>query len=54
VSLPVRLVIEVLVFGAATAALVAVGLTATGALLGVLALGSSLLNAVQERRERAR
>jgi hypothetical protein len=53
VSLPVRLVIEVLVFGAATAALVAVGLTATGALLAVLALASSVLNAVQERRERA-
>lgn len=52
VSLSTRLVLEVLLFGAATAALVAVGLWATGALLGILAIGSSFLNAAQERGER--
>ncbi len=49
VPLATRLVLEVLVFGSAVAALVAAELPATAVALGVFALGSSILNAVQER-----
>jgi hypothetical protein len=50
VPLGTRLLLELLLFGAAVVALVAAGLPVTGVLLGVLAVGSSLLNAAQERR----
>jgi hypothetical protein len=52
VALATRQVIEVLLFGLAAAALIAVGLRTTGVLLGVLGLGSSFLNAAQERGTR--
>jgi hypothetical protein len=52
VPLATRLVFEALVFGSAVAALVAAELPATAVALGVFALGSSVLNAFQERAER--
>jgi uncharacterized protein DUF2568 len=50
VSIPVRLVIELALFGAAAVALAAAGQPLPALALGVAALASSLLNASQERR----
>jgi hypothetical protein len=45
-----RVVIEVVLFGAAAGALAVAGLRLPAVVLGVAALATSLLNAAQERR----
>jgi Protein of unknown function (DUF2568) len=51
--IPVRVLIEVLLFGVAAAALAVAGQPVLAAVLGGAALVTSLLNAAQERRLRA-
>ena len=51
--LPVRVAIEVLLFGVAAGALAAAGRPVLAVVLGGAALATSLLNAAQERRLRA-
>jgi Protein of unknown function (DUF2568) len=52
VSVGTRLMLEVLLFGAAAIALISIEFVALGFTLGALGLGSSFLNAWQELRER--
>jgi hypothetical protein len=54
VPIPTRVVIELVLFGAAVGALAVAGQPLAAAVLGVAALASSLLNAAQERRQAAR
>jgi Protein of unknown function (DUF2568) len=50
VSIPIRLVIELALFGAAVGALAVAGQPLTAVVLGVAAVASSLLNALQEHQ----
>jgi hypothetical protein len=54
VPIPTRVVIELVLFGAAVGALAVAGQPLAAAVLGVAALASSLLNAAQERRRATR
>jgi hypothetical protein len=51
VPIPTRVVIELVLFGAAVAALTVAGQPLAGVVLGAAALATSLLNASQERRQ---
>ena len=51
VPIPTRVVIELVLFGAAAGALVVAGQPLAAVVLGVVALATSLLNASQERRQ---
>jgi hypothetical protein len=53
VPIPIRVVIELVLFGAAVAALAVAGQPLLAVVLGVAALATSLFNASQERRARA-
>jgi Protein of unknown function (DUF2568) len=52
VAVPTRVVIELVLFGAAAAALAVAGQPLLAVVLGVAAVATSLLNASQERRAR--
>ena len=51
--LPLRVLVELLLFGVAAGALAVAGQPVLAVVLGVAALATSLLNAAQERRLRA-
>jgi Protein of unknown function (DUF2568) len=53
VRIPARVVIELVLFGAAAGALAAAGQPVPAIVLGVAALATSLLNALQERQDAA-
>jgi hypothetical protein len=52
VPIPTRVVVELVLFGAAAGALAVAGQPLAAVILGVAALATSLLNASQERQER--
>jgi hypothetical protein len=54
VPIPTRVVVELVLFGAAAGALAVAGQPLAAVILGLAALATSLLNASQERRERDR
>ncbi|HEX2375562.1 MAG TPA: YrdB family protein [Actinomycetota bacterium] len=54
VPIPTRVVVELVLFGAAAGALAVAGQPLAAVILGVAALAISLLNASQERQERDR